>query len=119
MGLPLATITVVMAGTGVASVTITGAGTGWSVWDTILVFNAVDPLHTYSGNCSVLLQENDTLQLQFKSTVATAIRQNNVNVYNGSLPSTTLTGNIGMTGVTNATILNTLRGELGQWDFLK
>jgi hypothetical protein len=114
-----ATITVVMAGTGVASVTITGAGTGWSVWDTILVFNAVDPLHTYSGNCSVLLQENDTLQLQFKSTVATAIRQNNVNVYNGSLPSTTLTGNIGMTGVTNATILNTLRGELGQWDFLK
>jgi hypothetical protein len=118
-GSPYATITVVMAGTGVASVTITGAGTGWSAWDTILVFNAVDPLHTYSGNCSVLLQENDTLQLQFKSTVATAIRQNNVIVYDGSTPSTTLVGNIGMIGVTNATILNTLRGELGQWDFLK
>ena len=115
------TINVVMdgTGTGVLSVTVIGSGSSWSAFDTIVVFNSVDPLYTYSGNCSVLLQENDTLQLQFKSTVANSIRQNNIAVYSTLTPSTSLMGSIGMTGVTNATILNTLRGELGQWDFLK
>jgi len=75
----------------------------------------------YSGSSSaneldisqnVLLQQNDTLQVEFKSDVAGTYRQN---------PnfSDNIIASVGGGLATTNTLLQNLRGELGQWDFLK
>ena len=70
----------------------------------------------YSGNFQVIMQPTDTLQAQFKASAGSAIEQNVVPFPSfGSSVSFLLSPQ----NMVNGTILNTLRGELGQWDFLK
>jgi len=72
--------------------------------------------NTYSGTVQVVLAVNDTLQLQAKAGTAGAgdkFQKSSTSI-NG-----TITANTGGSLVTTNTILQTLRGELGQWDFLK
>ena len=68
--------------------------------------------YSYVGNFSVLLQPTETLQLEVKTTDTTGSSFQ----YAGS-------GFITFAGyfvsITSNLILQTLRGELGQWDFLK
>ena len=114
--------TATLTGTEVTGLTMVSAGSGY--WfDAVVSFNSVDPLYTYSGNISVLLQAGDTLQLQMKASAIDSIRQDNVPLtgsYNSAnFLTASFIGSVAMTGVTNSIILNTLRGELGQWDFLK
>jgi hypothetical protein len=75
------------------------------------------------GNLSEILNVGDTLTPEFKSDTAATndfnllVMGNTTNNIFGTL-GTTYAGTSG-TGTTNQTILQTLRGELGQWDFLK
>jgi hypothetical protein len=64
---------------------------------------------TYTGGLSVILDTGDTLEAQFDSTPS--IRQHEVF-------TSTATFIVSSFSVTSAT-LTTLRGELGQWEFLK
>jgi hypothetical protein len=74
---------------------------------------------TYSGNFSQTMTNiGDTLQVQFKTNAGTAskVRQlQNAFPSNGAL----VVFNVGIEAITTNTFLQTLRGELGQWDFLK
>ena len=69
----------------------------------------------WDSNLFVNLSLNDTLQAQFKTSVAGDASQRNFL----SLGWSTVVATTGMIVSTTDTILQTLRGELGQWDFLK
>tara|TARA_R110002020_G_scaffold55316_1_gene153636 strand:- start:3071 stop:5884 length:2814 start_codon:yes stop_codon:yes gene_type:complete len=73
-------------------------------------------LFTYSGTFSIILQPTDTLQAQFKATSNTSLMQYNgvLGDFGAFLEITTTTLNTVGWGT-----LNLLRGELGQWEFLK
>ena len=73
----------------------------------------------FGGNISPILQTGDTLEAQFSSDTTNGIVQN-YDVY-GSPPAITanITVNRSVLSITTEVILQTLRGELGQWDFLK
>ena len=65
----------------------------------------------YKGNLQVSLNTGDTLSAQFRAT--TNVKQDEVQT-----PSASVVFLVSNTSVTSAA-LNTLRGELGQWEFLK
>ena len=70
----------------------------------------------FQGSFTITLDQGDTLEAQFKSSIANIFYQTfNVNI------TTTATVNItrNITAVTESTLLNNLRGDLGQWEFIK
>ena len=67
---------------------------------------------SWTGNLTETLDDGDTLEPQFKVFGAT-------NIIQSSTVSTLVTVTITTPIITTSTILQTLRGELGQWDFLK
>ena len=71
---------------------------------------------SFSGSFTITLDQGDTLEAQFKSSIANMFYQ----TFDVSIP-TTATVNItrSITGVTESTLLNNLRGDLGQWEFIK
>jgi hypothetical protein len=74
----------------------------------------------YSGSFSrVMSNIGDTLQVQFKTNAGTAnkVRQQQTSANFGLGADVTFVESIG--NVTSNVILQTLRGELGQWEFLK
>ena len=74
---------------------------------------------TYSGNFSqIMFNVGDTLQVQFKTDSGTAskVRQSQTAFPTAGASVIWL---VGIDAVTSNTILQTLRGELGQWEFLK
>ena len=64
---------------------------------------------------NVILQSGETLYCRFTASVGSAVKQNNQNVTIGAQ----VYGNVSSSVFTTATLLQNLRGELGQWDFLK
>ena len=71
---------------------------------------------TYTGNLTqVMTTVGDTLQVQFKASVGSVVRQEQQTGY----WTADVIFQVGVTAVTTNTILQTLRGETGQWDFLK
>ena len=71
---------------------------------------------TYSGNLTqVMTNVGDTLQVQFKASVGSVVRQEQ------QTQNWTATVNfqLSASATTTNTVLHTLRGELGQWEFLK
>ena len=70
----------------------------------------------YSGSFQVTMQPTDTLQAQFKASAGSAIEQNVV-------PFPSFGSNVSFIlsteNIVDGVILNSLRGELGQWEFLK
>tara|TARA_R110002167_G_scaffold124721_1_gene304377 strand:+ start:1404 stop:4454 length:3051 start_codon:yes stop_codon:yes gene_type:complete len=101
----------------VTSVTVTTGGYGYNYQDDIVFFNSVNPLHLYIGQIQQNLNVGDTLQLQFKANANNMIRQNN----QVSVPehTSTILGFVTLIGITDNIMLQTLRGETGQWEFLK
>jgi len=81
-------------------------------------FSIIADYPTFIGNFSVLLQAGDTLQARFYSTSAApaneSYRQTSI-----FAPVSTVIASIGSGLATTNTLLQNLRGELGQWDFLK
>jgi len=74
--------------------------------------------YTYQGNLNISLDTGDTLQAQFKASSAGVVQQS-TNIVGGVSFGTNVIFILGVTNITTDTILQTLRGELGQWDFLK
>tara|TARA_R100000781_G_scaffold92092_1_gene57038 strand:+ start:19336 stop:22089 length:2754 start_codon:yes stop_codon:yes gene_type:complete len=72
---------------------------------------------TYSGTVTTILNNTQTLKCRFNASTGT----NLVRQSTGSSSNTysTLYGTVSPAKMTDGTILNTLRGELGQWEFLK
>ena len=71
---------------------------------------------TYTGNLTqVMTNVGDTLQVQFKASVGSVVRQEQQTGY----WTADVIFQVGVTAITTNTILQTLRGETGQWDFLK
>ncbi len=74
----------------------------------------------YQGNLNASLDTGDTLQAQFKASSAGVVQQSIGGGGGGGFSfGTNVTFILGLTNITTDTILQTLRGELGQWDFLK
>jgi hypothetical protein len=70
----------------------------------------------YTGTFTqIMTTVGDTLQVQFKASVGSVVRQKqDTSVYTASTAM-----NVGVSSVTTNTLLQTLRGETGQWEFLK
>ena len=81
---------------------------------------ASSSVSTYNGNFTqVMTNIGDTLQVQFRCDTGTAnkIKQRTGSYAVGSTAQVVFS--VGAAAITTNTILQTLRGELGQWDFLK
>tara|TARA_R110001599_G_scaffold128298_2_gene302024 strand:+ start:220 stop:2973 length:2754 start_codon:yes stop_codon:yes gene_type:complete len=76
--------------------------------------------YNYTGNFNqIMLNVGDTLQVQFRTNTGTASKVRQADC-SGLLCSTAnVVFNVNAEAVTTNTILQTLRGELGQWEFLK
>ena len=68
-----------------------------------------------TGTIYTTLNLNDTLEFQFKSGSAGTFKLDNVIATSGSNIDVT----IGLTTTINSTLLNTRRGDLNQWEFVK
>ena len=71
----------------------------------------------YSGSFSEILNQGDTLSCEVKVSVANSYRALFYDVLTEG--GCTTWGNVSSTSMVDSTILHTLRGELGQWDYLK
>jgi hypothetical protein len=82
---------------------------------------AAGDFFNYTGNFTrTMTTVGDTLQVQFKASVGGVVEQMQTNIVTGAANLAALvTFNVGAAAITNNTILQTLRGELGQWEFLK
>ena len=126
-----ATATAVLSGGTFGTVTevnVTDGGSGYDQSSCPFVsFNGVGPnqsRYTYTGDFVWTLQAGDTLQLQMSSDVADAVLQDhrkNPNTFYHLYQHTTAYLIVQSTVNTMAApaLLNALRGEVGQWDFLK
>ena len=72
----------------------------------------------YQGNLNISLDTGDTLQAQFKASSAGVVQQTVLGSSSFSF-GTNVIFILGVSSITTETLLQTLRGELGQWDFLK
>ena len=73
----------------------------------------------YQGNLNISLDTGDTLQAQFKASSAGVVQQALYGGGGGVSFGTNVIFILGLTNITTETILQTLRGEVGQWEFLK
>jgi hypothetical protein len=74
--------------------------------------------YTYQGTFTqIMLTTGETLQAEFKADAGSVVAQSQVVFPAGSGASVVWT--LSAEATTGNTILQTLRGELGQWDFLK
>jgi len=100
---------------GSATLTIEWFTSTGQVIDQQIVSGTTNDTYMYSGSFSTSLNTGDTLVCRFKSsTGTTVIRQR----YSTSNNNASVSGTISSQLTTNASLLNTLRGEVVQWDFL-
>ena len=115
------TFTATLTGTAVTSITAVG-GSGYFGTER-LVFNGVDPIYLHSGVIVAPMEPGDTLELQWKASNSNYIRQDNSPANNDTTttiqPTSSLVVYITATGIANDALLQNLRGEIGQWEFLK
>ena len=80
---------------------------------------AAGAVYDFSGTFNkVMTTVGDTLQAQFKASSAGVVNQ--TALLTGQLYSSAqVVFNVSATAITSNTILQTLRGELGQWEFIK
>jgi len=83
-------------------------------------FDGVNPFYEVSGIFQVNLEPGDTLEFEMYATDSNAIRQNNRHHYK-SYPQYTSNVSVSSTVsvATSISLLDNIRGDLGQWDFLK
>ena len=85
-----------------------------------ITFNNINPQWGYTANFNRTMQAGDTLELKVQGSADLTVRQDNrqhVGIYPDFTGSIILTSTIPY--ITSQSLLKTLRGELGQWDFLK
>ena len=127
-----ATATGTFPGT-VTGVTVTAGGSGYDDKSPpYVMFDGVSKaacVYDYVENFNVTLSTGDTLTPQFKTTssIANSVLQDNrynpfgfFQVYGSSNSRTAfLFAKTGVNILTNQALLNSLRGDLGQWEFIK
>jgi hypothetical protein len=100
----------------------------WLYNSTVINLSAVTTIaaggtFTYTGSFTQIMTNiGDTLQAQFKTNAGTAnkVRQSPVSISGLNISfGTSVTFILNTPNVTSNVILQTLRGELGQWEFLK
>ena len=84
--------------------------TGTSIIDATSILS-VTSSNYWQGNFTIVMETGDTLQAQFKT--------NGVNTWQFANFSSTVFFIQSISAVTSQAFLQTLRGELGQWEFLK
>jgi len=100
---------------GTATLTIEWYTSNGLVIDQQIVSGVNLDQYLYSGSFSTPLNTGDTLVCRFKSSTGTTlIRQR----YSTNSNNASVSGIVSSQLTTNASLLNTLRGEVGQWDFL-
>ena len=87
--------------------TSSGAITDYNIGNSL--GNSVNWSVFYNGTVTTTLNQGDTLAM-----VAMGSSPNTITAMSGEI-----NGSITITTMSNATILNTLRGDLGQWEFIK
>jgi len=76
--------------------------------------------YNYTGNLNqIMFNVGDTLQVQFRTNTGTASKVRQADCSGLICDTADVVFNVNAEAVTTNTILQTLRGELGQWDFLK
>mgnify|MGYP003627623599 CR=1 FL=1 len=75
---------------------------------------AASSTYDYIGNFTELLNSGDTLEVQFLSDIASKVR-----LEDGQLSNMVISVSLSLANVVTTGALTTLRGDLGQWDFLK
>ena len=68
----------------------------------------------YTGFISTTINTGQTLSCRFKADQTNTVKQDNVVAFGSHV-----SGTVSSTVIANATLLHTLRGDLGQYDFLK
>ena len=109
----------------ITDVIVNQIGGGYNHLSSFIEVNSSLPsAAVYSGSFSESMEPGDTLELQWKSDTASTSYQNNAPAHNGIFQPSTLvncfmTANVSIQGVTNDILLQTLRGEIKQWEFIK
>ena len=97
----------------------------WLYNSTVKNYSAVQTIpaggtYTYSGTLSQTMSNvGDTLQAQFKTNAGTASKVRQLQTVFPDSTSASVAWNVNIIAITTNTFLQTLRGELGQWEFLK
>ena len=80
---------------------------------------AAGAVYIFTGTVNqVMTTVGDTLKAEFKADAASVVKQTSTGA--GPIPETArVVFNISATAITTNSILQTLRGELGQWEFIK
>ena len=87
------------------------AGVPYPAIDATTIVASTPNFFYYTGSFTIVMQTGDTLEAQFKTNGAATFQLS-------SFASTVIFVQ-SISAVTSQTFLQTLRGELGQWDFLK
>ena len=70
----------------------------------------INNIFSYTGSFTIVMQTGDTLEAQFKTSGTTTVQLAGAGTASYTQSISAVTSNL---------FLQTLRGELGQWDFLK
>ena len=68
---------------------------------------------TWNNTLYATINTNETIEFQFKSSV-----NNSYSLFQNAANGTSFHVSVGLTTVINTTLLNSRRGELGQWEFI-
>jgi len=82
----------------------------------INAFTVTNSTFVYSGNFTEILNTGDTLSLEVKSSTSNSYKAIK---YDDPYDKTYSNGIISLTSIANSVLLNTQRGDLGQWEFLR
>jgi hypothetical protein len=75
---------------------------------------------TYSGNLTITLDLGETAQAQFLASSTNSVYQKYDTIFSPpQINFSTVTVTKSVDAITDSTLLNNLRGDLAQWDFLK
>ena len=101
------------------SFTLTSGGNSYTNQVKVVLDGVVSEEAYYTLYFSETLNPGDTLQPQFKaaSGATNIIKKKFADSFSAN--NSVLGGNLNIQGITTNHLLQTLRGELGQWDFLK
>jgi len=81
------------------------------------VFTVTNATYIYSGTFTEILNTGDTLSLEVRTTTSNSYKALKYDAISGD--KTFTNGSISITAMVNSVLLNTQRGDLGQWEFFK
>ena len=122
-----ATFNVTMAGTAISNIAVVNPGVNYNdIFDDVLIdgeFQSIGQNDYFSGYLTQVMNAGDTLELQWKGSIAGRAR---LNVYPysshqdvGIATPVRVYASLNVQGVFKNAIFQSLRGELAQWDFIK